>query len=196
MPSVGSRPSGMRPAEPPLGDIADVGDEIVLHLSLDDSADELEKARAVADVVEYAVRVTRAVQSAQEMKTWAWRPILLASAAAFTLLFTAYMFLAERDWIFGPSVAAISPARREAGLRYAMFLATARINDYRSSRGTVPATLGDVGEDWPGVAYRTQDGATFDLRATNPNGAPLVLQSSDDPRAFLGLSRVYLRERP
>lgn len=192
------RRSVARPVEPPLGDIADVGDEIVLHLSLDDSADELEKARAVADVMEYAVRVTKAVQIAQEMKTWAWRPIVLGTAAAFTLLFTAYMFLFEPDWVFGPSLTAISPARREAGLRYAIFLSTARINDYRSSRGTLPATLGDVGEDWPGVAYRTPDGASFDLRATNPNpnGAPLVLQSSDDPRAFLGLSRRYLRERP
>src|SRR3954469_22157965 len=203
MPAQGRR-SVSRPKEPttqplaPLGDIANVGDEIDLKLSLDDSADEIEKQRAILDVVHYATRLTRQVQQATEMKALSWRPIVLAAAAVFTMLFTAYLFLAQQDWVFGPTAAAMSPARREASLRWAMFLAGARANEYRLNRGVMPASLRDVGEDWTGIAYTTPDPGSFDLRAKNPDptGAPLILRSGDDPRAFLALSRIYLRERP
>jgi hypothetical protein len=169
-------------------------DDIVLDLDMDETSDEIVKRAALAEVMNYTVRMTRAVVFAREMRTWPWRPIVLALTATLTLAFTALTFLVFPDWVFGGAVGSMSPARREAGLRMAMFLAGERVSTWRDTRGATPGTIRDAGEDWPGLTYRSSDGQSFEI--IMPNGrTPLVLRSSDDARAFLGLSRRFLRER-
>ena len=170
-------------------------DDIVLNLSLDDSSDEAEKAQALAAVMDHAVRMTRAVVLARPMQSWPWRPIVLASLAVVTLFFTALTFIAYPDWVFGASPALMSDARREAGVRMAMYLSAGRLLAYRDARGNLPETLGAVGDDWDGVIYTNEGDGTFVLQSRLGNQT-VVLRSEGDAKKFLGLSRHYLRERP
>jgi hypothetical protein len=189
---TGARKSG---AIPPPQIVAENPDDIVLNLSLDDSSDEAEKARALAAVMDHAVRMTRAVVLAKPMESWPWRPIILASLALLTFLFTATTYLAYPDWLFGAAPSLMSSARREAGVRMAMFLSAERLLAARDAGGDLPATLAAAGDSWDGVIYTNQGDGTFTLQS-RLGKATIVLRSDDDPRKFLGLSRRYLRERP
>jgi hypothetical protein len=190
--SGGGRKSGAIPRIVPENP-----DDIVLDLSMDDYSDEVVKRQAIADVMEHAVRMTRAVTLARPMESWPWRPLILASVAALTLLFTLTAFIAFPDWVFGSSPSLMSAERREAGLRMAMFLTAERLLAYRDARGSLPASLEDVGESCPGggIVYTNIGNSIFILQSREGT-QHLVLRSEDDDRAFLGLSRHSLRERP
>ena len=168
---------------------------ISLNISLgDEPASELEKAEAIRDVLQHAATMAQEVALAKEMKSWPVRPITMAVLATLSLALCAYTFLGQPDWAFGPDPASVAPARRDAHLKFAMFLAAQRVEGYRSQTGTLPNRLADAGEQWPGIEYEAAD-TTFVLRASGASGEPIVLQSNADLRAFLGNSRRQLREQ-
>jgi hypothetical protein len=188
------RPSRKSGAVPKI--IPEHPDDIVLDLSLDDYSDESLKRQAIADVVDHAVRMTRALELARPMESWPWRPLILASLASLTLLFTLTTFLAFPDWVFGASPALMSAQRREASTRMAMYLTAERLLSYQDARGSLPVSLTDVGDSWTGgdINYSTFGGSF--LLTSRVGNQTLALRSEDDRRAFLGLSPRYLRERP
>ena len=199
LPAVTGSASGARPARPSSAVrkiVPENPDDIVLDLSLDDYSDETLKQQAIADVVDHAVRMTRAVTLARPMESWPWRPLILASLALLTLLFTLSTFIAFPDWVFGASPALMSAQRREASTRMAMYLTAERLLRYRDASGSLPVSLSDVGDSWNGITY-TNFGGAF-LLQSRVGKENLVLHSEGDDRAFLGLSPRYLRgrERP
>lgn len=179
-PDASARPTGaVRPQRPSLAQ-ASFG------------ADEIEKQLALRDVMEYAVRVTRAVQLAKQMESYRGRPMLLALIAIPALVVALYAYAARPAWVFGPDPARLEPARQQAYTRFAMYLAAQRVEEYRVARGVLPGSLSETGEEWAGMSYRPLDATTFELSA--PGGAGEIVFRSDQPvTAFLGRSVSYLR---
>ena len=170
--------------EEPVYNLDDVGDE----------ADEAVKQAIVREVVEHAERVNRDVELARPMESYRARPMVLALLAVVSVSLAAYSYLARPAWVFGPSPDQGPLVQREGYLRYAMFLAAERVLEYRESNaGSLPRTLLETGESWPGMSYHVS-GETFELRARVDSAPPLVYQSTQDPRTFLGTARRFLRE--
>jgi len=165
----------------------------VLDLS-EEAASELEKAEAIRDVMEHAVRVTRAVALAKEMKSWPLRPLALALVAVMSVTLGVYTFTAQADWAYGPDPASVPALRHDAHVRFAMYLTSQRLIAHQAATGVLPETLAELGEEWPGVEYVRAD-SSFTLRARAADGAPITLEPAGDLKAFLADSRLHLRER-
>ena len=157
--------------------------------------EERAKAEALKAVVADAVAFEEAVAKATPMESWRTRPIVFAAIAVPCLAIYLYTAIARPEWVYGPDVARTAPAQREAHLRFAMVLMAERVNAYRVSTGALPETLLEVGEDWRDIGYTVVDGTAYELRAAVDSTRAIVLQSSDDPVAFLGSSRRLLREQ-
>jgi hypothetical protein len=156
-------------------------------------AEEIEKQLAIRDVMEYAVRETRAVQLAKLMQSYSSRPILLALIAVPSLIVALYAYAARPDWVFGPDQVRMQPVRKQAYAKFAMYLAAQKVETYRASQGRLPGSLGELGEDWPGMSYRALSFTTFELTVRGDSGE-IALQSDRPVRAFLGSSPTFLRK--
>jgi hypothetical protein len=185
------------PVRPKTGDVRHEAPEEPVY-NLDDvggETDEAVKQAIVREVVEHAERVKRDVELARPMESYRARPMVLALLAVVSLSLAVYSYVARPAWVFGPTPDHVPMAQREGHLRYAIFLAAERVLEYRElNSGSLPRTLREVGESWPGMSYHV-DGETFELRARVDSTTPLVYRSTQDPRTFLGTSRRFLRER-
>lgn len=164
------------PVRPPAADLDD---------------DEALKAQLLAEVVAHAKRETRAVMLAKVMESYGARPFIVTLLGLIALTITTYTYVARAEWVFGAPVAVSE--QREGHLRFAMFLTTQRLLAYRdSNQGTLPGSLLEVAEDWPGVTYRAFGDTLFELRAQGDSGQ-MTLRSDRDASAFVGLSPTALR---
>jgi hypothetical protein len=148
-------------------------------------------------VVEGAVRFTREVAAAKPMQSYRSRPIVLAALAIPCLALALYTTIARPQWVFGPNPASASLARREAHIRFAMFLVAQRLYEYRdANQGQLPRSLLEIGEEWPGLIYTNLGGSAFELRSIDSLVPAISFRSDGDERELLGTSRNYLRWRP
>ena len=157
-------------------------------------AEEIEKQLAVRDVMNYAVRLTRAVQLAKQMESYKSRPFLLGLVAIPSLILSLYAYAARPDWVYGPQPTRFTPGRKDAYNKFAIYLAAQRIESYRAANGVLPASLAELEEEWPGISY-SPSGSTFELSVRGESGGQLVYQSDHPVREFLGSSPAQLRER-
>jgi hypothetical protein len=157
--------------------------------------DEVEKQLALRDVMEHAVRETRAVATAKPMQSYRTRPIILAAIAVPAVLLCAYVFIARPEFMYGPEPAAIPAVRREAYTRFAMYLITQRLLEYREVNRRLPESLEVTGERWDGIAYRLLNDSVFELRALGDSGKPIVLRSDQRLDPFLGNSVTMIKRR-
>ena len=157
-------------------------------------ADDLEKLQAIREVMDYAARVTIQTALAKPMRSLRIRPIALGLLALMALGVATFTFVSEPDWVFGPSADAAEPARHEAHLRYAMYLAAQRIESLRDSAGVPPASLAEIGEDWSGLEYTVRDLGVFELRGRTPSGDEITYKSGENLAALLGQARSSLKE--
>lgn len=158
-------------------------------------AEEIEKQLAIRDVMDYAVRVTRAVQMAKQMVSYRARPMLLALISIPLLVTALYAWAARPDWVFGPDPVRVEPSRQMAYTRFAIYLAAQRIEAHRVARGVLPGSLGEVEEEWAGMSYRPLGATVFEVSARGPAGE-IVFQSDQPVLAFLGQSVPFLRSQP
>jgi hypothetical protein len=157
--------------------------------------DEVEKQIALRDVMEHAVRETRAVATAKPMTSYRSRPIVLAAIAVPAVLLCAYVFVAKPDFIYGPDPVTIPAARREAYTRFAMFLLAQRLSGYRATEKRFPESLEAVGERWEGITYKVLSDSVFELRALGDSGKAMVLRSDQRVDPFLGNSVSMIKRR-
>jgi hypothetical protein len=158
-------------------------------------AEEIEKQLAIRDVMDYAVRITRAVQSAKQMVSYRARPIFLALLSIPLVIVALYAWAARPAWVFGPDPVRLEAPRQMAYTRFAIYLTAQRIEAYRAQRGVLPGSLGEVEEEWAGMSYRPLGGTVFELSASGPAGE-IVFQSDQPVLAFLGQSVPLLRSQP
>src|SRR6185295_12029505 len=112
------------------------------------------------------------------------RRIVVAIVCVALLALSAYSWLARPEFIWGPSARSVPAERRDANLRFTMYLLARRIESHRATSGSYPGSLSVLGHVPPGIVFRLLGDSAFELRATD-NGTPLVLRSKDAPAAFL-----------
>ncbi|HET7631890.1 MAG TPA: hypothetical protein VFK16_06225 [Gemmatimonadaceae bacterium] len=146
---------------------------------VEDTSTPLDRAKMVAEVMEYVVRLARATPLALP-RPRVWIPLMTIAAFAFML----YSYAARPAWIWGPQIdrAAIT-AKKNADMRFAMFLLAQRIFEYRREFGVVPPSLAQVGDKIEGVTYVPLSDTTFSLRYEGR--VPIILYSTQSMDGFL-----------
>ena len=165
--------------------------------SAEEAADELEKAKAILDVVQHSARFTRAVALAKPIESVRGRTIIVAALAAPLLLLTAYTYIARPDWVFGARPTIGSIERREAYQRFVMSLVAYRVEYFRATnQGQLPQTLVEVGEEWPGIGYTVVDRerGLYELHGTGVLPDPIRYRSDQRVADFVGTSTRFLRD--
>jgi hypothetical protein len=165
--------------------------------SAEEAADELEKAKAILDVVQHSARFTRAVALAKPIESFRGRTILLAAVAVPMLLLTTYSYIARPEWVFGANPAPGSIERREAYQRFVMSLVAYRLNHFRATNeGRLPQSLVEVGDDWTEIGYTVVDreSGVFELHGTGVLAEPIRYRSDQSIPEFVGGSVRFLRD--
>ena len=157
--------------------------------------DEVEKQLALRDVMEHAVRETRAVATAKPIQSYRSRPIILAAISIPLTLLCAYSLIAKPDFIYGPSPASVPAVRRAADTRFAMYLLAQRVLAYRAAQSRLPESLQAAGEDWDGIHYRVVNDSVFELRTPGDSGQAIVFRSDERIDPFLATSVTMIRRR-
>jgi len=151
---------------------------------------ELERALALRDVMDHAVRVQKETPGAKGLGASRVRGIVLLVTCIALLSFSAYSWFARPAFIWGPQTHP-SAARQEAGARLAMVLLAQRLDSYRQTNGAFPASLAEIGEGRSGIRFRAVGDSAFELR-DSVDTRELVLRSTDQRDAFLGNSVTRL----
>ena len=165
--------------------------------SAEDAAEELEKAKAILDVVQHSARFTRAVAAAKPIESYRGRTIVLASIALPMLLFTVVAYIVRPAGIFGARPNPGSIERREAYQRFVMSLVAHRLEHYRASnQGRLPQSLAEVGEDWPDIGFAVVDReqGIYELNGTGVLPEPISYRSTQKVDDLVGESAKFLRD--
>ena len=165
--------------------------------SAEEAAEDLEKAKAILDVMQHSARFTRAVALAKPIQSFKGRSFIVMGIALPLLIVTTLAYVTRSEWVFGANPTAGSVDRREAYQRYAMFLAANRVERFRdSTAGRLPQALLEIGEDWPGIGYTVVDreNGTYELHGTGVLADPIRYRSSQNLETFLGGSVRFLRD--
>lgn len=147
---------------------------------------DLDRALAVRDVMEHAVKVQREITAPKRLQRSRARLVLGLVLCVPLLALSAYSWIAKPEIIWGPRPHAGVP-RREANARVAMFLVAQRLEAHRASEGSYPASLAAIGDGATGLSYRRLTDSTYELRDSTV-GRGLVLRSGERPDVFLGNS--------
>ena len=110
---------------------------------MSDKNAEVERALALRDVMDHAVRVKREISEAKPLHR---RRGVIALLLCIPLLgFSIYSFVARPEFIWG-APARLPQEQAEANARVAMFLLAQRIEALRAARGDYPESLAEIGE--------------------------------------------------
>ena len=144
---------------------------------------EVERALALRDVMDHAVRVQREISEAKPLHRR--RGAMLALLLCVPLLaFSIYSLVARPEFIWG--AAPVLPREQaDANARIGLFLLAQRIEAVRAARGDYPESLTELGENFPGVTYAVVGDSAFELRAKADSATEIVFNSRGDIRQFL-----------
>ena len=131
---------------------------------------------------------TERVQEIRRKKTFRLTALGVVLAIALVLAF------APPAWVLPPSPPTPSTAEQEASVRFAIFLQAQQIEQFRGTRGRLPATLEEAGQPVPGVVYLVNSGSTYQLRSISDQA--IAYNSTDSLYAFLGQSMTQLGPSP
>jgi hypothetical protein len=152
---------------------------------------DVERAMAVAAVMDHAVRVKKETSGPMRPHGAAarskWPIFLLIPMIALAV----YSWVAKPEFIWGPGVQPLPPARQEANARVAMFLLAQRIEAFRAKEGEYPTSLRAIGDSLAGVTYARVD-SVYELRAVEA-GKPIVYRPDRPANAFLGNSSQLIQ---
>jgi hypothetical protein len=97
----------------------------------------------------------------------------------------AAIWLVRPDAIFNPNLGLPTAPEltAEEGLRRGMYLQGARIREFATVAGRLPASIAEAGEAEPGLTY-SPGGTTWSLRGTG-GGREITLTSTMSPDSFL-----------
>lgn len=101
------------------------------------------------------------------------------------LAFTVYAYASRPEIIFGADPKKVPDVRRDANLRFTMYLVSRRVESFKNTSHKLPDDLGFLGGAPRGVAYARLSDSVFELRARD--GAKEIVFRSDEPAdRFLG----------
>jgi hypothetical protein len=150
---------------------------------------QVDRALLLRDVMDHAVRVHKETTGPQGIGIGNGinRSVLLMALCVPVLAFCVYSLVARPEFLWGPKSGPLPPVRQEANIRVAMFLLAQRLEAYRIAQGRYPATLAELGDSLPGVAYSLSSAGVYELRASE-NGSLIVHRSDQSLSALLGNS--------
>lgn len=152
---------------------------------------EVERAFALRDVMDHAVKVQQEMATTEARRRSPGRTMLVLGLCAPLLAVSVWSYVARPQIIWGAD-AKLSAGERESHLRLTMFFLAQRIEAARRQTGHYPVTLGEIGEASTGVSYRLLDDSTFHLSSTL-DGTQLLLNSREPLDQFLGSNARLLR---
>lgn len=145
------------------------------------------------DVMDHAVRVQREITAPSRLRARRVRMALLGLCVLLLAAAASYSWYARPALVWG-ATPALSPERRDANARVAMFLLAQRLDAHRDADGAYPKSLAQLGESASGMTYTLLADTMFELRST-ANGRALVLRSTDRRDVFLGGSMGVISGR-
>jgi len=155
---------------------------------------ELERALALRDVMDHAVRVQKEITAPKRLGPSRARAVTLVFLFALVLGAGGYSWFARPELIWGPRPAA-SEEHVLASTRVTMAIIAARLEASRRADGALPVSLASTGDDAPGITYRVLSDTSFELRA-RAGARDLVLRSTDSVDEFLGNSLSVVSRAP
>lgn len=154
---------------------------------------ELERALALRDVMDHAVKAQREITAPKTLKK-SRAGLIMAIVLCIPLLgASAYSWIARPAAIWGQGVTE-TPAREEANIRFAMYLVAERLESYRQAEGTYPTSLAAIGQTDSLASYQVTSDSTFELRS-RAAGREIVFRSTEPVEVFLGNSMAIVTGR-
>ncbi|MEX2153025.1 MAG: hypothetical protein WD825_06765 [Gemmatimonadaceae bacterium] len=153
---------------------------------------EVERALALRDVMEHAVKVQKEITAPNKRKATNGRAVGASLICIPALAFCVYSYVARPAFIWGPGPQPLPPAQQEAGMRFSMFLLAQRVEGYRHAQGVYPQSLDVIGEQLEGVRYALLSDSLYELRTTE-GGKQIVFRSNESVDAFLGNTTAIIQ---
>ena len=155
----------------------------------------VERAMALRDVMSHAVDVEKDMRksSGPMNESGGGRGVMLVLSLGF-LAFTIYAYTVKPEFIFGADPSKVSEVRRDANVRFTMYLLSRRVESFKSTAHRLPDDLTPFAGAPKGVIYLRLTDSVFELRAKDA-GKEIVYRSDESADRFLGLSPKILSGR-
>lgn len=152
----------------------------------------VERAVALRDVIDHAVRVQREITAVKPIRRSRARRVSALVLSLAALSFSGYSLVARPAFIWGKPVVE-SASRADASVRFGLYLLAQRLESFRLESGRYPVSLGDIGETVEGVQYTLVSDSVFELRSSTDS--TVVLRSDTPLERFLGNSVNVIQGR-
>ena len=156
----------------------------------------VERAMALRDVMTHAVEVEKETHKTSGPPSESGAGRVVAFILCVPLLaFTIYAYVARPEFIWGPNPKTMPALRRDANLRFTMYLLARRIESYHATAHVYPEDLSALDGVMPGgITYARVSDDVFELRAME--GSSEVVFRSDEPaQRFLGKTPAVIAGR-
>jgi hypothetical protein len=151
-------------------------------------SDELERKKAVADIMKREIGVVQAAAERRHPRLRSVLPLLLSLAPVFVGL-TAWNIMRARD--DGP---VIPTEDVEASVRFSIYLTAQELNAYQDSVGSLPPSLTVVGMEDDGIVYSR--GETGYVLTARVGDRVLQYRQGDSWASFAAAYDLLAREVP
>jgi len=150
---------------------------------------------ALRDVMSHAVEVEKDNRklSGPRNEAGSGRGLMLV-LSLMLLAFTVFVYTAKPEFIFGADPNRVSEVRRDANVRFTLYLLSRRVESYRSTAHRLPDDLSAIVGAPKGVSYSRLNDSVFELRLSQA-GKEIVYRSDDPADRFLGQSPKILSGR-
>lgn len=150
---------------------------------------------ALRDVMSHAVEVEKETRkvSGPPHESGAGRAATMVLSLVL-LGFTVFVYASRPEFIFGANPNQVPAVRRDANIRFTMYLLSRRVESYRKASNRLPDDLSAIPGAPQGVSYARLSDAVFELRA-NDGSKVVVFRSNEPVDRFLGESPRILSGR-
>jgi hypothetical protein len=147
----------------------------------------VERAMALRDVMSHAVEADKeSRKSSGPPKESGGSRVFMLVLSIGLAAFTVFAYSTRPEFIFGANPNNVTEVRRDANVRFTLYLLSRRVESYKKQQQKYPDDLLSVTKTPPkGVEYARLSNDVFELRAKD--GANLLVFRSDEPAdKFLG----------
>lgn len=154
----------------------------------------VERAMALRDVMSHAVEVEKEVRKASASPNASGVPQVLLVLSLGLLAFTIFVYVSKPEFIFGADPNKVSEVRRDANVRFTMYLLSRRVEAIKAASQRYPDDLSAIAGAPKGISYARLTDDVFELRATDGT-KQIVYRSDERADRFLGQSPQVLLGR-